>query len=468
MRLSGAEIQSATNGTWYGVVPKMLTGICTDTRHFMAGNAFLALRGPNFDGHAFAVAVVDKAAALIGDVEGVASWDKLETSKLVVGDTLQALGDIAHAWRMQLTDTSVIAISGSYGKTSLRSMLETGFTALGFSVAATRANLNNLVGVPQTLLDVPTNADIAVIECGISECGEMSRLAAMVQPDIAVLTGITAAHSEGLGGLSGVVREKTLLLDRLNEGGWCALGKDVAALMGANHIAMPQQAISVDAAADMENDAVVGWQLDGCELSLNYQGSQSAVTLALPARHWAENFAFAASIILRFGRDRGQSLTLADVAAALADWKPMAGRMHCCEGENGAVVLDDAYNANPVSMQAAIDTLRAMPGRKIAVLGDMAELGEASQAAHAGLNVDGLDVIYCIGAQMQALAEPPVETMVETRPESHWFATTDEGMAALAGNTFAAGDTVLVKASRSMHLETVVALLCAGEVADAV
>jgi len=457
MRLSGAEIQYATNGTWRGAVPPMLTGICTDTRNFMEGNAFLALRGPNFDGHAFAAAVVDKAAALIGDAEGVANWGKLEVSKLVVGDTLQALGDIAHAWRMQLTDTTVIAISGSYGKTSLRAMLETGFTALGFSVAATRANLNNLVGVPQTLLEVPTGAVIAVIECGISECGEMSRLAAMVQPDIAVLTGITAAHTEGLGGLSGVVREKALLLDRLNDGGWCALGKGVAALMQANHIAMPQQASSVDTA----DDAVVDWQLNGCELSLSYQGQQSVITLALPARHWAENFAFAASIMLRYlQQNSGKAYSLADIASALSDWQPVAGRMKGIVTPNGTTVLDDCYNANPVSMQAAIDTLRALAGRKIAILGDMAELGEISESVHAELDLEGVDDVYLIGTQIQVLAS--------THPKTHCFSTTADAVAALQAISFSAGDTVLVKASHSMHLESVVELLCAGEVADAV
>ncbi len=460
MRLSGHETGSATQGIWHGSVPAVVSGVCTDSRSFEAGNVFLALRGPSFDGHVFAAAVTDRAVALVGDRAGLRSWDKLKNSKLEVEDTLCALGDIAHAWRVKLTDTCVLAISGSYGKTSLRSMLETGFTGLGLKVSATRANLNNLIGVPATLLGVPDDADVAVIECGISERGEMARLAAIVQPDIAVLTGITAAHSEGLGGLEGVVREKSLLPQAVRTNGWSALGEGVAALMQANHIAMPTTCLIVDDATDR---SVVNWQLDGCELRLDYQSQHSTIRLALPAAHWASNLAFAASILLRYLRDRGDEALLATVAEALNPWQPLAGRMQSCPGRAGAVVLDDCYNANPVSMQAAMDTLRAMPGNKIAILGDMAELGETTQAAHAGLDMSGMDMIYLIGEEMRALAEK--------HPEAHWFATTEAALAelaGLAGLAFRSGDTVLVKASRSMHLESVVELLCREEVADAV
>ena len=452
MRMSGSKMASVTNGHWSGAIPEVITGVATDTRDFESDQAFLALRGPSFDGHTFAATVADQAQALIGDHQGVSLWSSLDSSILDVEDTLRALGDIAHAWRMCLSDTTVIAISGSYGKTSLRSMLETGFTAIGFKVAATRANLNNLIGVPQTLLRVPDDADIAVVECGISECGEMARLAAMVRPDIAVLTGITAAHSEGLGGLSGVVREKALLLESLRNGGWCALGKDVAALMRANHIAVPGQIIAVD---DAQDDEIVDWRLNGCELTLAYKGLQHSVTLDLPARHWAENYAFAASIMLRFLHDREYPHTLAEVADALAGWQPVASRMQRCEGKNGAVVLDDSYNANPVSMQAAIDTLRALPGNRIAILGDMSELGDASEYLHAELDIGGLNSLYLIGMQMRVLAEK--------HAEARWFASTDEALVSLADTMFVAGDTVLVKASRSMALDAVVELLCSGE-----
>ena len=159
--------------------------------------------------------------------------------------------------------------------------------------------------------------------------------------------------------------------------------------------------------------------------------------------------------MLRFLHDREYPGTLAEVADALAGWQPVASRMQRCEGKNGAVVLDDSYNANPVSMQAAIDTLRALPGNRIAILGDMAELGDASKYLHAELDIGGLNSLYLIGMQMRALAEK--------HAEARWFASTDEALVSLADTMFVAGDTVLVKASRSIALDAVVELLCSGE-----
>ncbi len=455
MRLSGVDIQTATGGHWHGLVPEAVSMVSTDTRALKAGEVFLALRGPHFDGHAFAASVAGRAMALIGDKAGVRLWADLDlhNSVLEVDDTLQAFGNIAHAWRSRLVDTTVIAISGSYAKTSLRSMLETGFSVLNFKVAATHANLNNLIGVPQTLLAVPQETDIAIIECGISETGEMARLAAMVEPDIAVLTGMTAAHAEGLGGLSGVVREKALLLEGAE---WCALGAGVADLFEANGIALTSQSMSVDG----DNDECVDWNLDGCELSLSYQGQQAAMILTLPAAHWAANLAFAAAIMLRHLNAGDDVVSLSGVLAALSGWQPQAGRLQVVAGKNTCLILDDCYNANPVSMQAAIDTLAAMDGKKIAVLGDMAELGESSDAAHAGLDLSQLDVIYLIGARMQVLAKQ--------YSAAQWFATTEDASAALADVSFAAHDIVLIKASRCMGLEKIVALLRQPEVMHAV
>ena len=459
MKLSGADIQRATAGHWHGSVPKSLHKVMTDTRDFQAGEAFLALRGPNFNGHSFAASVADRALALIGDSTGVRLWSelKLDNSILEVNDTLQAFGDIAHAWRLRLNRTTVIAISGSYGKTSLRSILETGFSALNLNVAATHANLNNLIGVPQTLLAVPENADIAIIECGISEVGEMSRLAAIVQPDIAVLTGITAAHTEGLGGLSGVVREKALLLEGAD---WCALGTGVADLLQANHIELPQQGLSVDPSMD----ACVKWQLNGCTLTLTYHDQEgikhtASITLALPAAHWASNLAFAASIMLRHLNANGEKVSLAQVGKALAGWRAPSGRLQPSTGKNDCLILDDSYNANPASMQAAIDTLRALEGHKVAILGDMAELGETAVSAHQELDINDIDRIYLIGTHMQALAT--------LHRHAHWFASTDEALVALANVDFRSNDTVLIKASRSMGLEKIVQLLQKQEVTDA-
>ena len=445
MRLSGNEISQATGGCWRDQVPDFITEVVTDTRGFKPGQTFLALRGPRFDGHLFAAAIADQARALIGDREGVRLWDDLDTCQLEVEDTLKAYGDIAHAWRLQLEQTTVIAISGSYGKTSLRSLLEHGFSSLGFNVAATRANLNNLVGVPQTLLATLAEADIALVECGISEPGEMSRLAAIVQPDVAVLTGFAAAHTEGLGGLAGVVREKALLMQHMAANAWVALGGGVRQQLQQQGISVPETAVDADAP-----DAVC-WQLDGRHLLLSNESESASAELALPARHWAANVALAAGIILRLLKQRGQSVSLARITEILAAWRPPARRMQLQRGSSGCTIIDDCYNANPASMQAALDTLAAMDGRRVAILGDMAELGEDSGLAHAGLRLAGVDAAYLIGPEMKVLAA--------NYPDAIWYGSTDEAAAGLANICFDEHDTILVKASRSMALEAIVAML---------
>lgn len=445
MRLSGLEIQQAVHGRWLGDVPDMINGLVTDTRNFKPGQAFLALHGPNFDGHEFASSVADRAEALIGDAEGIKLWENLQTCQLEVPDTLQALGDIAHTWRMQLQQTIVIAISGSYGKTSLRSMLSHGFTALGFNVAATRANLNNLVGVPQTLLGVTKDADIALIECGISETDEMSRLAAIVHPDVAILTGITSAHAEGLGGLSGVVHEKAALFDHLTEHGWCALGEGVEEQLTRQDVEIPCSSLIAETAE------AVQWQLNGTELHLSNELEKVVIGLELPAPHWAANVALASGIILRLSRQLGMQASLKQIAAILAQWQAPAGRMQQLRGINGCLILDDSYNANPISMQAALDTLVAMDGHRVAFLGDMAELGDSSIQAHTGINLSGLDEVYLIGPQMKALAA--------MRPLARWFESTEDAISYLSDYSPERSAVILVKASRSMALEGIVGLL---------
>ncbi len=332
-------------------------------------------------------------------------------------------------------------------------MLEAGFSALGLKVAATHANLNNLIGVPQTLLAVPLNTDIAIIECGISEVGEMERLAAIVQPDISILTGMTEAHGEGLGGLVGILSEKALLLEGAN---WCGLGAGVAELFAKHHIAIHAPCLSMQ----QNEPERVGWQLEDCALRLTYQGQQADMTLNLPAAHWAENFAFAASIMLRHLNAASDGISLQSIVAALSTWQPQAGRLQTKTGHNGCLILDDCYNANPVSMQAAIDTLKAMRGNKIAILGDMAELGDVSEMAHAGLDISQLDTVYLIGEHMRILAAK--------HTKAFWFASTDAALAALTDADFDSRHTILIKASRSMALEKIVQLLSQPEVIHAV
>jgi len=445
MRMSGLDLQTCTAGRWHGAPPVMLTGVPPDTRRLNPGDAFVALSGPNFDGHAFAAEAVQRgASALIGDSAGMRVWQGMHVPQLEVGDSLLAFGDIAGGWRKKLS-LPVVAITGSYGKTTLRSMLEHMLQHKGLRLTATRSNDNNLIGVPQTLLRVSTEDDAAIIECGISEPGEMQRLAGMVRPDVAVITGIAAAHAEGLGSLAGVAAEKALLLDAVAAGGCAVLGHGVKALLGNR--TLPDGVMLLD--MDSDDDAVVRWEMNGCAVRLQRGTEQAALELALPARHWAADAALAASIVIRLGL-----ATLCESADAMQNWQPVGGRLKSLKGTGGCTVLDDSYNANPVSMQAALDTLRSLSGRRIAVLGDMAELGRDSAALHAGLRVDGLDAVLLLGAQMRYLAA------------SHAGARhmDDVGSVekALRGMGLNENDTLLVKGSRCMRMERVIDALKEG------
>ena len=433
MRLTGLEIQHATRGHWLNQVPNHIDGIQTDTRHFSSHQAFLALRGPNFDGHTFAHSIKNKAQALIGDKKGLKLWDDLDIPQLEVHNTLDALGGIAHAWREKLIHTDIIAITGSYGKTTVRSMLTHVFSSLGFQTVSTQANLNNLIGVPMTLFNVQTNTDIALIECGISEVGEMQKLAAIVSPNIAIITGLTSAHAEGLGGLQGVAHEKAKLLKYIKPHGWHALGAGVDALI-------PQPSIKTE----------VTRQLHGTQLTLSTAEEEASLEIALPAPHWADNMAFVSNIVLHYCQQKNKPLSLAKLAAILENWKPVEGRLQAIKGIHGAQILDDSYNANPVSMQAALNTLASLHTHRIAILGDMAELGDAAEKAHLHLDVSQVDQLILVGSCMHKLHQQ--------QNQSLWFENTNTLLAWVEQNTkhFSNTDTILIKASHSMRLDRIV------------
>ncbi len=433
MRLTGLEMQQATGGHWRDNIPAYIDGVQTDTRNFSAQQAFLALRGPNFDGHKFGEHVANQAQALIGDKEGMELWKNLDVPQLKVHNTLDALGDIAHAWREKLIHTDIIAITGSYGKTTVRSMLVHVFSNLGFQTVSTQANLNNLIGVPMTLFNVQSNTDIALIECGISEVGEMQKLASMLSPDIAIITGITSAHAEGLGGIQGVAHEKAKLLEYLKPHGWHALGSGVDALM-------PQPSIKTEVMS----------QLHGTQLTLSTAEEKASLELALPAPHWAENMAFVSNIVLHYCQQKDKHLTLAELANILANWKPVDGRLQSIQGIHGAQILDDSYNANPTSMQAALNTLASLNTHRIAILGDMAELGGNAEEAHLRLDVSQVDQLILVGSHMYQLHQKVQQSL--------WFEHTNALLAWIAQNThqFSNTDTILVKASHSMHFDCIV------------
>jgi len=444
MRMTGRELQTSTRGVWHGTPPSEVFGLSTDTRTLRKGEVFLALRGPAFDGHRFGPEAMEcGASAVIVDREkdgaGGALWQSMRLPQLMVNNTLEALGDIAGAWRKQLPAT-VVAIAGSYGKTTVRSMLEHGLRRLGLNVAATKANDNNLIGVPQTILSIEPDADVALVECGVSEAGEMRRLARIVQPDIAIMAGLAPAHAEGLGDLRGVAHEKGTLLQHITEKGCAVLGAGVSAVMRDQGFSSDVACMDMD---DSSNASVVCWQIRDSHCLLQLGGETATVELNVPARHQAADMALAATVIHHLTQ-KG----MGEIADALSGWQAVPGRMQCLPGIHGSQVIHDAYNANPASMAAALDTLRRMPGRHFAVLGDMAELGEASADLHAALDVSGMDGLILVGRRMKALADMCAM--------AQWVPDADAAIPAATKLSSGAGDVMLVKGSRCMGLEKVV------------
>ena len=449
MRLTGDEVAKASRGRWMqDKVPALISGVGTDSREFIAGHAFLALRGVTFDGHQHAAQVADKASALIGDAQGVAGWSLLDTPQLEVQDTLQALGDIAACHRRKLVQCKVIAITGSYGKTTVRSMLQHVLTGLGLQVSSTQENFNNLIGVPKTLMAVPEQADVAIIECGISEVGEMERLSAIVQPDIAIVTGLTCAHGEGLGGELGIAQEKAKLLTHLSPQGWCVLGLGVAEQFAE------VDTLNIQEAVNMHDEYAIQWFLDGQRLTLSYQQQEAEFDLLLPAKHWAEDMALVAQTVLRLAQDLEKRWSLQQIAQVLQSWQPVEGRMHISTAPNSFTLIDDSYNANPASMQAALDTLAALSGYRVAIIGDMLELGEQAESVHQQLNLHNIDEVLTVGTLMG--------TLQAVNPKHHIrvFRDADTLSAWLESKDFPPlGSTVLVKASHGTGLYRLAAQL---------
>ncbi len=423
------QLAIACRGRWHGAIPvDRPVRICTDSRQLQLGDVFLALRGEHFDGHAFIAQLAGRASAIIGEASGRAK--AAATPYLEVADSLRAFGDIAHAHRLQHR-ARLIAISGSCGKTTVRSMLAHGLRRLGYRLCETQANHNNLIGVPQTLLQINDGDQFAVVECGISERGEMQRLATMVEADVVVLTSIAMAHGEGLGELTDIAREKYRLAEAMKAHGRLIVAPAVAALLPQDERLLPAS-------------RMVRSTRQGVVCQLCWQGERASLTLPLPAAHLAADMALSASVLMH-----ETDASLHEVAEALQGWQPVSQRLQIHQGINGIRLLDDCYNANPASMQAALDTLAQMPGRRIAILGDMAELGPGAATLHAALDVRYVDVLLLIGEQMQALAA--------RQPKARWFADVSAWREGYAQYWQAdTDDVVLVKASRSMHFEDIV------------
>lgn len=419
-----------------------VAGISTDTRRIGRGDVFVALRGDQFDAHDFlAQAKAAGAAAFV--VSDATKAAGLGVPTYVVPDTLVALGQLATAWRRAWGRT-VIAVAGSNGKTSTKELLK---AALGrtFVVHATAGNLNNLIGVPLTLLAIPSDAEIAVVELGTNTPGEVATLRAMTRPDVAVLTSIGEEHLEGLGDVAGVLREETDVFHHVTLAIVPQAHPEVEPIARA-------RAQAVVTAGLAEADVMpTAWGLDDEGRPwLDVDGVR--ITLPLRGAHQAAN------AMLAVAAARACGVPMDDAAAGLAAM-PVPSMRGVWEALGRATLINDAYNANPASMRAAIELLaRVGQGRqRVAILGSMRELGVHSADQHRAVAQAALaspaDLIAGVGDLAVALAElAPNDPRVvyDADIEALWPKLVDR---------LAPDAVILLKASRGMRLERLVPML---------
>lgn len=449
MKISFNDIAAATNGALRNGQGSVAIGVSTDSRKVNAGDLFFALKGPNFDGHAFVKDVLDKGASgvvvdndvcLKGLPEGAAA--------IVVNDTLKALGALASHIR-GLYRIPVIAITGSAGKTTTKEMTAS-ILSMSRNVLKTEGNKNNLIGVPLTIFRLEQAHEAAVIELGISEDWEMERLVAMCSPDISLITNIGRGHLQTLGSLEGVAKAKGPIFSMLAPHGVKIVNLDDPWVLKAAGKGGEIVTYSMKQKADVfvEGSSTEAG-LAGANAVYNVRGKKITVKFASPGLTNAINGAAAIAAALSLGAP------LEHMAPGLESWTPVKGRMGLIRS-GGFLVLDDTYNANPESMGSALRTLKEARGRKVAVLGDMLELGAASDSEHAGVGKMaaelGVDVLVAIGSSSETTAEGARRAGLK---DVFSFGSKRNALALLK-RILHEGDTVLVKGSRGAALEEVV------------
>lgn len=420
--------------------------VSTDTRTLHGGALFVALRGERFDAHDF-VAKAQQAGAVAALVEREMT---LDLPQLVVSDSRLALGQLAAAWR-QKSAATLIAITGSNGKTTVKEMLRAIFSQEGAPVLATEGNLNNDIGLPLTLLRLQ-DEPLAVVEMGANHAGEIDYLSRLAQPDCVLLNNAGRAHLEGFGSLEGVARAKVEIVNGLKQGGWFVynaaspwadLWRELTA--GRQRIGFGDQG----EVGCIDGSAVTDWTEEGFynRFGIRYPGGEFTVGMKLAGKHNQMNALAAATVALALGRSPQQ------IAQGLASLEPVKGRLRC-ERVAGVYVVDDSYNANPDSVEAAIDVLKGAAGRRVLVLGDLGELGPDAADLHRSLGERarqaGIDALFAMG-NLSAHA-------VEGFAAGGVLFSSREALVERLKETVEPGDAVLVKGSRSAGMERVIAL----------
>ncbi|OYD06617.1 UDP-N-acetylmuramoyl-tripeptide--D-alanyl-D-alanine ligase [Paludifilum halophilum] len=460
MQMTCQSICQSVQGKLQGEVSdayRLVQGVSTDTRTIRANQLYVPLVGERFNGHDFLQDAAQAGAA-------AALWQadhplpaSFPIPLLVVENTLKALQKLAADYRRE-TGVQVVAVTGSNGKTTTKDLIG---AVLGerFRVHRTRGNLNNHIGVPLTLLSMPQNAEVAVLEMGMNHAGEIARLSRIGLPDLAVVTNIGEAHLEFLGSREAIADAKLEVLEGLSRSGVLLIDGDE--LLLRNRLSGENRRVVGVGWEEGNEDVIQDIELKGTE-GIAFTSSMSGIRFQLPliGRHNALNALLAANVGRCFG------LTEAEIQRGLGRVEQSGMRLETLTAGNGMMVINDAYNASPTAMRATIDLLMSLQegAEKWVLLGDMLEMGPEEAAYHreVGRYAAEQEVcrVYTMGDRGRWIAEGARQAK-ESLPVRH-FESAEEAAAVLSDE---GGENaiLLVKASRGAHLETVVELLIKGE-----
>jgi len=443
-----SQVAEALGATLHGH-DVMMSGVSKDTRDIRAGDLYVALKGERFDGHSFVAEAA--AAGAVGAL--VSEAVSLDVPQVQVADTRLALGQLAAYWRQKFTG-KLIGITGSNGKTSVKEMCRKILVdhAGQSAVLSTRGNLNNDIGLPLMLLELREQHRFAVIEMGANHVGEIDYLTSLARPDVALVNNVGPAHLEGFGSLENIARAKAEIYNGLSANGTAIINLDDAfstfwkAYCAENCPAKRIIGFSMrDARADVYAEAI-----DGNRYRIVTENARAELKLKVPGRHNVMNALAATAATLSLG------LPLSSIVASLSSFENIKGRLTVRDTEAGYRVIDDTYNANPLSVSAAIDVLAGMQGRDtdktVLVLGDMAELGATAEQLHADIGKKakqaGIRELYATG-------KLSINTVAAFGENGFYFDSKNELIDVLK-RKLTGNEVVLVKGSRSAAMEEVV------------
>jgi len=462
IQLTGAWVTAAVSGTIVSGDPSTaFVGVSIDTRSMSRGELFVAIRGERFDGTDFAAAAVETGAGGVVVPRGTSGHFNPGAVVIEVDDTTLALQALGNRIR-RASGAQVVAITGSSGKTTTKEATAE-FLAGKYRVVRNRGNFNNHIGLPLSLVELRTKPDIAVVELGMNHAGEIRTLVAVADPDVRVWTNVGEAHVGFFGSIDAIADAKAELLERASPETVLVANADDDRITARTRTFVGRVVtFGVERDADVRATAIADRGIDGTTARVRTRRGSVDVTTPLVGRGNLANVLAATAVALEY------DVPLATIAAKAAQLRPASHRGEVIRLPSGIVLIDDSYNANPTATRRALDVLRATAAtRRIAVLGEMLELGDRAADLHASVGraaADSrVDVLFTVGgAPAAAMADAAAASGVDRDRVRH-FANSDEAAKVLAG-LVQPGDVVLVKGSRGIRTDRVVERLRAERV----